>query len=48
MSRDINRGAMVKGGVVVTHKCIRTESSKIGNFYLQQTKIFENNSFSNR
>ena len=23
-------------------------SSKIGNFYLQQTKIFENNSFSNR
>ena len=48
MSRDINREAMVKGGAVVTHKCIRTESSKISTFDLQQTKIFESSSFSNR
>ena len=39
---------MVKGGTVVTHKCIRTESSKISIFDLQQTKIFESSSFSNR
>ena len=47
MSRDINREAMVKGGTVVTHKCIRTESSKISTFDLQQTKIFGSSSFSN-
>ena len=45
MPRDINRGAMVKGGTIVTHKCIRTESSKISTFDLQQTKT---SSFSNR
>ena len=38
MSRDINRGAMVKGGTAVTHST----------FDLQQTKIFESSSFSNR
>ena len=32
---------MVKGGTVVTHKCVRTESSKISPFDVQQTKIFE-------
>ena len=48
MSRDINRGAMVKGGTVVTHKFIRTESSKISTFELQQTKIFESSSYSSR
>ena len=48
MSRDINRGAMVKGGTAVTHKFIRTESSKISTFELQQTKIFESSSYSNR
>ena len=48
MSRNINRGAMVKGGTVVTYKCVRTESSKISTFDLQQTKIFESSSFSNR
>ena len=37
-----------KGGAVVTHKCLRTESSKISFFDLQQTKIFESSSFSNR
>ena len=47
MSRDINRGAMVKGGIVLTHKCVRTESSKISTFDLQQAKIFESSSFSN-
>ena len=47
MSRDINRGAMVKGGIVVTHKCVRTESSKISTFDIQQAKIFESSSFSN-
>ena len=39
---------MVKGGTVVTYKCVRTESSKISTFDLQQTKIFESSSFSNR
>ena len=49
MSRDVNRGGeTVKGGTVVTHKCVRTESSKISTFDLQQTKIFESSSFSNR
>ena len=48
MSKDINSGAMAKGGTVVTHKCIRTESSKISTFDLQQTNIFESSSFSNR
>ena len=38
---------MVKGGTIVTHKCIRTESSKISTFDLQQTKIFGSSSFSN-
>ena len=41
-------GAMVKGGTAVTHKCIRTQSSKISTFDLQQTKIFESNSLSCR
>ena len=40
MSRDIKRGAMVKGGQIVIDKCIRTESSKISTFDLQRTKIF--------
>ena len=48
MSRDINRGAMVKGVTVVTHKFIGTESSRISTFDLQQTKIFESSLFSNR
>ena len=39
---------MVKGGTVVTHKCVRTESSKVSTFDLQQTKFFESSSFSNR
>ena len=43
MSRDINRGPMVKGRTVV-----ETESSKISTFDLQQTKIFESSAFSNR
>ena len=47
MSR-INREAMVKGETVVTHKCVRTESSTISTFDLQQTKIFEGSSFLNR
>ena len=38
MSRDINRESMVKGGTAVTHST----------FELQQTKIFESSSFSNR
>ena len=29
---------MEKEGTVVTHKCVRTESSKISTFDLQQTK----------
>ena len=48
MSRDINRGAMVKGVTVVTHKFIGTESSRISTFDLQQTEIFESSLFSNR
>ena len=48
MSRDIKRGPMFKGGTVVTHKCIRTESSKTSTFDLQQTKFLESSSFSNR
>ena len=39
---------MANGGIVITHKCVRTESSKISTFDLQQTKIFESSSFSNR
>ena len=39
---------MFKGGTVVTHKCIRTESSKTSTFDLQQTKFLESSSFSNR
>ena len=46
--KGYQQGAMVKGGTVATHKCIRTESSKISTFDLQQTKIFESSSFSNR
>ena len=37
---------MVKGGTVVTHKCVGIESSKISTFDLQQTKIFESSLFS--
>ena len=37
---------MVKGGAVVTNKCVGTESSKISTFDLQQTKIFESSLFS--
>ena len=37
-SRDINRESVFKGGTVVTHKCVGTESSKISTFDLQQTK----------
>ena len=48
MSRDIKREPMFKGGTVVTHKCIRTESSKTSTFVLQQTKFLESSSFSNR
>ena len=48
MSRDINRGAIVKGVRVVTDKFIGTESSRISTFDLQQTKIFESSLFSNR
>ena len=40
MSRDIKRGAMVKGEQIVIDKCIRPESSKISTFDLQRTKIF--------
>ena len=47
-SRDINRGTMVKGETVVTYKCVGTESSKISTFELQQAKILESSSFSNR
>ena len=39
---------MVKGGTVVTHKCFRTENSKISAFDLQETEIFESSSFANR
>ena len=42
------QGDLVKGGTVITHKCVRTEISKISTFDLQQTKIFENGSFTNR
>ena len=45
---SIGGGAMVKRGTVVTHKIIRTESSKISTFDLQQTKDFDSSSFSNR
>ena len=47
MSRDIitGVGTMVKGETIVTHKCIRTESSKISTFDLKQRKIFESSSF---
>ena len=48
MSRDINNGAMVKGGAVVAYKPVRTENSKISDFDTQQTEIFESSSFSNR
>ena len=49
ISTDINWGLMVKGGtVVVTHRYIGTESNKISTFDLQQIKIFESSSFSNR
>ena len=48
MSRDISRGTMVKGGTVFTHTCVRTESSKISTFDLQQTNLFESSPFSNR
>ena len=46
--RDINRGTMVKGETVVTYKCVGTESSKISTFDLQQAKILESSSLSNR
>ena len=42
------QGAMVKGGTVVTYKCIGTESNKIRTFDLQKIKISETSSFSNR
>ena len=47
MSRDIITGGrtMVKGETIVTHNCIRTESSKISTFDLKQRKIFESSSF---
>ena len=48
MSKDINRGPMIKEETVLTRKCVGTESSKIITFHLQQTKIFESSSFSNR
>ena len=48
MSMHINRGSMAKWGTVITHWCVRTENSKISFFDLQQTKIFESSSFSNR
>ena len=42
------RGGIVKRGTVVIHKCVRTESSKVSFFTLQQTKILESSWFSNR
>ena len=39
---------MVRGGTVVTHKCVRTESSKFSTFDLEKIKIFESSSFLNR
>ena len=45
MPRDINRGAMVEGGTVVTHNRVGTENSKTNNFDFQKTKIFESRSF---
>ena len=38
MPRDINRGAMVEGGTVVTRNRVGTESSKTNNFDFQKTK----------
>ena len=46
--KGYQHGTMVKGGTVVTHKCVGAESSKISTFDLQQTKILESSSFSNR
>ena len=48
MPRDINRGAMVEGGTVITHNRVGTENSKTNNFDFQKTKIFESRSFWNR
>ena len=41
----MNRGPTVKGGTVVTHKCVGTESSKISTFDLQQANLFESSAF---
>ena len=38
MSRDIDRGAMVKGRTFVVNRFVGTESTKIKTFGLQQTK----------
>ena len=48
MLKDINRGAIVKGGIVVTRKCIRTENSNTRAVDIQETKIFERRSVLNR
>ena len=48
MSRDVNKRSMTKGETVVTHKCVGTENSKVSTFDIQQTKVFERSSFSNR
>ena len=45
ISRDINRGAMKEEQLL---QQLLTESSEISTFDLQQTKIFESSSFSNR
>ena len=39
---------MVKRETVVTYKCVGTESSKSSTFDLEQAKILESSSFSNR
>ena len=48
MSMDVKKRSMTKGETVVTHKFVGTENSKISTFDIQQTKIFERSSFSNR
>ena len=40
-SRDINRGAMVKEGTVVTHRHIRTESSRISTLTFNKQKYLK-------
>ena len=39
ISRDVSSAGMVKRGIVVTHKCVGTETSKTRTFDLQQTKM---------